>query len=50
MIIKLILDSKPYLVKQVANLLGHSTTEVTELYYVRREDQKLAGLTDDFVL
>lgn len=35
-------------IKQVADLLGHTTTEITELYYVRRESDKLNGVTDGF--
>ena len=37
-------------VKQVADLLGHTTTEITELYYVKKDNTKLEGLTDDFNL
>ena len=38
-------------IKQVADLLGHTTTEITELYYyVRRENDKLNGVTDEFNL
>ena len=37
-------------VKQVADLLGHSTSEVTELYYVKRDPQMLKGITDNFNL
>lgn len=36
--------------KQVANLLGHSTSEITELYYVKKDDNLLGGLTDGFQL
>ena len=36
--------------KQVANLLGHSTSEITELYYVKKDDDLLVGLTDGFQL
>ena len=32
--------------KQVANLLGHSTSEITELYYVKKDDNLLGGITD----
>ncbi|MBQ9516182.1 MAG: site-specific integrase, partial [Ruminococcus sp.] len=36
--------------KQVADLLGHTTTEITELYYVKKDNTKLEGLTDAFNL
>lgn len=36
--------------KQVANLLGHSTSEITELYYVKKDDDLLGGITDAFEL
>ena len=35
-------------VKQVADLLGHTTSEITEIYYVKRDNNKLSGLTDSF--
>ncbi len=37
-------------IKQAADILGHTTTEITELYYVRRESDKLNGVTDGFEL
>ena len=37
-------------VKQVADLLGHTTSTVTEKYYVKRELKELQGITDDFSL
>ena len=37
-------------VKQVAELLGHTTSEITEIYYVKRDTSRLAGLTDGFNL
>ena len=37
-------------VKQVADLLGHTTSTVTEKYYVKRELKNLQGITDDFDL
>ncbi len=37
-------------VKQVAELLGHTTSEITEIYYVKRDTSRLAGLTDSFNL
>ena len=41
---------KSLTVKQVADLLGHTTTEITELYYIKKDDTKLEGLTDAFNL
>ena len=41
---------KALTVKQVADLLGHSTTQVTEMYYVKRDHTKLNGITNDFNL
>ena len=41
---------KTLTVKQVADLLGHTTSSVTEKYYVRREPDKLSGITDEFEL
>lgn len=35
-------------VKQVADLLGHTTSEITEIYYVKRDNSRLTGLTDSF--
>lgn len=37
-------------IKAVANILGHTTTEITELYYVKRDSTSLAGMTDEFNL
>ena len=37
-------------IKAVADILGHTTTEITELYYVERDSTKLEGLTDEFNL
>ena len=37
-------------VKQVADLLGHSTTQITEMYYVKRDHDMLSGITNDFCL
>lgn len=34
--------------RQVADLLGHTTSEITEMYYVKRDLTKLEGITDDF--
>lgn len=36
--------------KQVADLLGHSTSQITELYYVKKDTARLNGITDDFNL
>ncbi len=36
--------------RQVADLLGHSTSEITELYYVRKDTSRLAGITAGFEL
>ena len=34
--------------KEVADLLGHSTSEITERYYVKRDSSRLNGITDGF--
>ena len=36
--------------RQVADLLGHSTSEITELYYVKKDTTRLAGITTGFEL
>ena len=36
--------------RQVADLLGHSTSEITELYYVKKDTARLAGITAGFKL
>ena len=36
--------------RQVADLLGHTTSEITEMYYVKRDLNKLNGITDGFEL
>ena len=36
--------------RQVADLLGHSTSEITELYYVKKDTARLAGITTGFDL
>ena len=41
---------KSLTVKQVADLLGHSTTQVTEMYYVKKDTSMLNGITNDFCL
>ena len=35
---------------KLADLLGHTTTEITELYYVKKDNTKLEGLTYAFSL
>ena len=34
--------------RQVADLLGHSTSQITELYYVKKDTARLSGLTEGF--
>ena len=34
--------------KQVADLLGHSTSQITEMYYVKKDNARLSGITDGF--
>lgn len=34
----------------IADLLGHSTSEITELYYVKKDTTRLAGITTGFEL
>ena len=34
--------------RQVADLLGHSTSQITEMYYVRKDTARLNGITDGF--
>lgn len=34
--------------RQVADLLGHSTSQITELYYVKKDTSRLNGIMDDF--
>ena len=36
--------------RQVADLLGHSTSPITELYYVKKDTSRLHGITDGFNL
>ena len=36
--------------RQVADLLGHSTSEITELYYVKKDTSRLNGITNGFEL
>lgn len=35
---------------QMAVLLGHSTSQITELYYVKKDTTRLIGATDEFEL
>lgn len=34
--------------KQVADLLGHSTSQITEMYYVKKDTERLQGITNGF--
>ena len=34
--------------RQVADLLGHSTSQITEMYYVKKDTTRLNGITDGF--
>ena len=34
--------------RQVADLLGHSTSQIIELYYVKKDTSRLNGMTDGF--
>ncbi len=34
--------------RQVADLLGHSTSQITEMYYVKKDTTRLQGITDEF--
>ena len=36
--------------RQVADLLGHSTSQITEMYYVKKDTTRLGGITNDFQL
>ena len=44
------IDIKSFTQKQVADLLDHTTSEITELYYVKRDLKMLNGITDGFEL
>lgn len=35
--------------RQVADLLGHSTSQITEMYYVKKDTARLQGITDGFI-
>ena len=34
--------------KQVADVLGHTTSQITEMYYVKKDTSRLTGITDGF--
>ena len=34
--------------RQAADLLGHSTSQITELYYVKKDTSRLNGITEGF--
>lgn len=34
--------------RQVADLLGHGTSQITELYYVKKDTSRLNGITEGF--
>ena len=34
--------------KQVADILGHTTSQITEMYYVKKDTSRLSGVTDGF--
>ena len=34
--------------KQVADILGHTTSQITEMYYVKKDNSRLTGITDGF--
>jgi len=34
--------------RQAGGLLGHSTSQITEMYYVKRDNSRLVGITDSF--
>ena len=36
--------------RQVADLLGHTTSEITEMYYVKKDTARLSGITEGFEL
>lgn len=37
-------------VKQVDNLLGYTNSQITEIFYVKRDTSRLSGLADEFNL
>ena len=34
--------------KQVADILGHTTSQITEMYYVKKDTSRVNGITDGF--
>jgi len=36
--------------RQAGDLLGHSTSQITEMYYVKRDNSRLIGITDNIEL
>lgn len=34
--------------RQAADLLGHSTSQITKLYYVKKDTARLSGITEGF--
>ena len=34
--------------RQVADLPGHTTSQITKMYYVKKDTARLSGITDDF--
>ena len=34
--------------KQVADILGHTTSQITEMHYVKKDTSRLSGVTDGF--
>lgn len=34
--------------RQIADFLGHSTSQITEMYYVKKDTSYLSGITDGF--
>ena len=35
-------------ISKLADLLGHSTSQITELYYVKKDTARLSGITEGF--
>ncbi len=40
--------TKALIPKQVADILGHTTSQITELYYVKKDTSRLSRITDGF--
>ncbi len=34
--------------RQIADLVGHSTSQITELHYVKKDTERLSGITEGF--